>query len=252
MFRASLVAQRVKCLPAMRETWVWSLGQEDPLEKEMAMHSSTLAWKIPWTQKPGGPQSMGSQRIRHNWATSLSLYCSVAKSCPTLSCNLQTRDSLSFTIFWNLLTLTAIESVMPSNHLILCRPLLLLFLTFPNIKVFSVSQFFASGSQSIEASASASVLPMNIQGWFPLGLSGLISLQSKHSSKASILQHSAFLMVQLLHPYMTTGKTIAFTRQNFVGKVISLLFNMFSTFIIAFLPRSKDFFFFKFMSTGWS
>ena len=72
--RTSLVAQRVKHLPAIRETWVRSLGWEDPLEKEMATHSSTLAWKIPWTEKPGRLQSMGSQRVRHDWATSLSLY----------------------------------------------------------------------------------------------------------------------------------------------------------------------------------
>ena len=73
--RASLVAQLLKNLPALQETWVrslWSLGQEDPLEKEMATHSSTLAWKIPWTEKPGGLQSMGSQRAGHNWVTSLS------------------------------------------------------------------------------------------------------------------------------------------------------------------------------------
>ena len=74
---ASLVAQRLKRLPAMRETWVQSLGWEDPLEKEMATHSSILAWIIPWTEEPGGLQSMGSQRVRHNWATSLSLPRSV-------------------------------------------------------------------------------------------------------------------------------------------------------------------------------
>ena len=68
---AFLVAQTVKHLPAMQETWVWSLGQEDPLEKEMATHCSTVAWKIPWTEDPGRLQSMGSQRVRHNWATSL-------------------------------------------------------------------------------------------------------------------------------------------------------------------------------------
>ena len=68
---ASLVAQRLKCLPAMRETWVRFLGQEDPLEKEMATHSSTLAWRIPWTEELGGLQSMGSQRVGHDWATSL-------------------------------------------------------------------------------------------------------------------------------------------------------------------------------------
>ena len=68
---ASLVAQRLKCLPAMRETWVQSLGQEDPLEKKMATHSSILAWRIPWMEEPGGLQSMESQRFGHNWATSL-------------------------------------------------------------------------------------------------------------------------------------------------------------------------------------
>ena len=95
-----------------------------------------------------------------------------------------------------------------------------------------MSQFLASGGQSIGVSALASVLPMNIQGLFPLEWTGGISLLSKglsrvlqhHSSKASILQHSAFFIVQLLHPYMTTGKAIALTRQTFVGKVMSLAF----------------------------
>ena len=71
--RASLVAQRLKCLSGMRETWVRSLGQEDPLEKEMATHSSTLAWRIPWREEPGRLQSMGWQRVGHNWATSLTV-----------------------------------------------------------------------------------------------------------------------------------------------------------------------------------
>ena len=102
---------------------------------------------------------------------------------------------------------------------------------------FPRSQFFSSGGQSIGASASASVLSMNIQGWFPLGWAGLISLVPKwlskvfpknHSLKASTLQHSGFFMVQLSHPYMTTGKTIALTRRTFVGKVMSLLFNTLS------------------------
>ena len=116
---------------------------------------------------------------------------------------------------------------------------------FPASGSFPVSWLFSSGSQSIGASASASVLPLNVQDWFPLGLTGLRvqgtlkSLLQHHSSKASILQHSAFLMVQLSHPYMTTGKTIALIRQTFVGKVVSLLFNMLSRLVIAFLPRSK-------------
>ena len=70
----SLAAQRIKHLPAMQETWIWSLGREDPLEKEMATHSSILAWRIPWTEEPGRLQSMGSQRVRYNWATSLSFF----------------------------------------------------------------------------------------------------------------------------------------------------------------------------------
>ena len=111
-----------------------------------------------------------------------------------------------------------------------------------------MSRLFESGGWSTAVAASASVLPVNIQDWFPLGLTGWISfavqgtlksLLQHHSSKASILQCSAFLIVQLSHPYMTTGKTIALTRRTFVGKVISLLFNMLCRLVIAFLPRSK-------------
>ena len=119
---------------------------------------------------------------------------------------------------------------------------------FPAAESFQMSQLFTSGSQSIGVSASSSVLPMNIQDWFPFGWTGWISLQSKglsrslfqlHSSKASILLCSAFLIVHLSHPYMTTGKTIALTRWTFVGKVMTLLFNMLSRLVITFLPRSK-------------
>ena len=113
------------------------------------------------------------------------------------------QASLSITNSQILLKLMSIESVMPSNHLILCHPLLLPPSVFPSSRVFPRSQFFASGGQSIGVLASASILPMNIQDWFPLGLTGLISLLSKglssllqhHSSKASNLQHSAFFMV---------------------------------------------------------
>ena len=105
--------------------------------------------------------------------------------------------------------------------------------SFPASGSFQMSQLCISGGQSIRVSASASVLSMNIQDWSPVGLTGLISLQSKsvlqhHSSKASIFWCSAFFMVQLAHPYMTTGKTIALTSWTFVGKVMSLLFNMLS------------------------
>ena len=125
--------------------------------------------------------------------------------------------------------------------------------SFPASGSFPISQLFTSDGQSIGVSATASVLPLNIQDWFPLGLTGLISLFScleslqgtlkslrQHRSlKASILLHSAFFIVQLSHPYMTTGKTIALTRWTFVGKVMCLLFNMLSRLVIAFLPRSK-------------
>ena len=104
-----------------------------------------------------------------------------------------------------------------------------------------MSHFFVSCGQSIGVSASASVLPVNIQDWFDLlAVRGTIkSLLQHHSSKASILQCSAFFMVQLSHPYMTTGKTIALTRWTFVGKIMSLLLNTLSSFVLAFLPRRK-------------
>ena len=110
-----------------------------------------------------------------------------------------------------------------------------------------MSQFFASGAHSIGVSVSASVIPMNIGlisfriDWLDLlTVQGTLkSLLQHHSSKASIVWPSAFFIVQLSHPYMTTGKTIALTRQTFVGKVMSVLFNMLSRFVIAFLPRSK-------------
>ena len=119
--------------------------------------------------------------------------------------------------------------------------------SFPASGSFPKSPLFTAGGQSIWASVSASILLMNIQDWFLLGLTGLISLQSKglsrvlqhHSLKASILLHSAFLIVRLSHSYMTTGKTIALTKQTYVGKVISLIFNMLSRFVITFLPRSN-------------
>ena len=126
--------------------------------------------------------------------------------------------SLPITNFWNFLKLMSLESVMPSKHFILCCPLLLLPSIFPSIRVFSSELAPHISGQSTGASTSASVLPKNIHDWFPLGLTSLISLQSMelsrvffntNSSKASILWHSAFLMVQLSHPYMTAGKTIA-------------------------------------------
>ena len=115
-------------------------------------------------------------------------------------CTAACQASLSFTVSWSLLKLLSIESVVPSNHLILCRPLLLLLTIFPSIRVFPVSWLFASGGQRIGASALASVLPMNIQGWFLLGLSGLISLKSKRLTGVfsnTIVQKHQFFVI---HP----------------------------------------------------
>ena len=117
--------------------------------------------------------------------------------------------------------------------------------SFPASGSFLMSQLFSSSGWSIGTSASASVLPMNIQHWFPLGWTGLISLQSKGLKsyptpqfKSIIIWCSVFFMVQLSHPYMSTGKTIALTRWTFVGKMMSLLFNSLSRFVIVFLPKS--------------
>ena len=174
--------------------------------------------------------------------------CLVAKSCPTL-CDPMDCSMPSSSVLHCLLEFAQIHvhwvSVV-SNHLILSTPFFCL-LSFLASGSFPVSWLFMSGGRNTEAAASASVLPMNIQAWFPLGLIGLISLQSKglksllqhHNSKASVLRHSAFFMVQLSHPYMTTGKTIALTIWTFVGKVMSLLLNTLSRFVITFLPRSK-------------
>ena len=138
------------------------------------------------------------------------------------------QASLSITNSWSLLKLMSIESVMPSNHLILCCPLLLLPSIFPSTRVFS----------------NESVIhirwPFRIDWLDLLALWGTLkSLLQHHSSEASILQHSVFFIVQPSHPYMTTGKTIALTRQTFAGKLMSLLFNILSRFIIAFLPKNK-------------
>ena len=169
-----LVAQTVKHLPIKWETRVQPLGWEPLgffLEKEMATHSSILAWKIPWMEDPGRLQFMGSQRVGHNGATSLSF--TFFLSCP-----------LSW--WWHPTTL--------------CHPLLLPPSISPCIMVFQMSQFFTSGSQSIGVSASGSVLPMNTQDWFALGWTGWISLQSKGLSRVfsnTTVQKHQFFGAQL-------------------------------------------------------
>ena len=154
------------------------------------------------------------------------------------------QASLSITISWSSLKLTSIESVMPSSHLILCLPLLLLPPVPPSIRVFSKEWVLhirwpkdRSFSFNISPSNEYSGLVSFRMDWFDLlAVQGTLkSLLQHHSSKASILRHSAFI-VQLSHSYITTGKTIALTRWTFVGRVMSLLFNMLSRFVTAFLP----------------
>ena len=157
------------------------------------------------------------------------------------------QASLSITSSKSFLKLLSIESVMSSNHLILCCPLLLPSI-FPSIRVFSNETVLCirwpkHWSFSFRISPSNEywrLIPFRIDWLDLLAVQGTLkSLLQHYSSKASILRHSAFFMVQLSHVYMTTGKTIALTRQAFVGKVTSLLFNMLSSLVIAFLPRRK-------------
>ena len=139
---------------------------------------------------------------------------------------------------------------MPSNHLILCRPLLLLPSIFPSIRVFSNESALRIRCGQSYWSFSFNISPSNEHPgliYFRMDLLDLLAVQGTlksllqhHSSKASVLRCSAFFMVQLSHPYVTTGKTIGLTRGTFVGKVMSLLFNMLSRFVIAFLPRSRQ------------
>ena len=155
---------------------------------------------------------------------------------------------LSITNSQSLLKLVSIESVMPSNHLILWRPLLLPPSIFPSIRVFFNESIlhvrwpkYWSFSFSISSSKEYLGLISFRMDWLDLlAVQGTLkTLLQHHNSKASILWHLAFFIVQFSHPYMTTGKTIALTRQTFVSKVMSLLCNMLSRLVIAFLPRSK-------------
>ena len=158
------------------------------------------------------------------------------------------QASLSITNSWSLLKLMSIELVIPSTHLILCHPLLLPPSVFPSIRVFSNESVlpmrwpkYCSFSFSISPSNEYSGLISFRMNWLDLlAVQGTLkSLLQCHSSETSIFRCSAFFIVQLSHPYMTTGKTIALNRWTFVGKVMSLLLNMLSRLVIAFLPRSK-------------
>ena len=178
------------------------------------------------------------------------LFSSVTQSCLTLCDPMTTAclASLSISNCWSLPKPMSIKSVMPSNHLILCHPLLLLPSIFPSIRVFSNESAFCirwpkywSFSFNISPSNEHLGLISFRMDWLDLlAVQGTLkSLFQHHGSKESILLCSAFFIVQLSHPYMTTGNTIALTRWTFVGKVVSLLFNMLSRLVITFLPKSK-------------
>ena len=167
--------------------------------------------------------------------------CSVAQTCWTLSdpmdCNMP--GLLSFTISWSLLKLTSIESVIPSNHLILCHPLFFLSSIFPSIRVFSSESVlhirwpkYWSFSFSISSSNEYSGLISFRIDWLDLpAVQGTLNSLLQHQFKSINSSAFSFFMVQILHPYITTGKTIVLTIQTSVGKVMSLLFNMLSRFV---------------------
>ena len=207
----------------------------------MSMHSRILSitfMKFHYITLKGSVQLSSVQSLNHVWHFAT----------PWAATH---QASLSITNSQSLLTLMSTESVMPSNHLSLCRPLLLLHLIFPSIRVFPNESTLHirwpknwSFSFNISPSDEHSGLISFRMDWLDLlAVQGTLkSLLQHHSSKASILQHSVFFIFQLPHPYMTTGKTLTWTRQTFVGKVMSLLFNMLSRLVITFLPRSKHLF----------
>ena len=196
---------------------------------------------------------MGLQRIGHDWETNtFTRFSSVQLlSCVRLFATPWTaacQASLSITNSQSLPKLMSTESVMPSTHLILCYPLLLLPSVFPSIRVFSDESTLCirwpkywNFSFNISPSSEHPGRISFRMDWLDfLAVQGTLkSLLQHHSSKASILWHLPFFMVELSHPYMTIGKTIALTRQTFVGKVMSLLFNMLCRLVMVFLPRSK-------------
>ena len=180
---------------------------------------------------------------------SIPQFSSATQSCPTL-CNSMNRSTPGLPVHHKLpeFTQTSIELVMPPNHLILCRPLLFLPSVFPNIRVFSNKSALCirwpkywSFSFYISPSNGHPGLISFRMDWLDLlAVQGTLkSLLQDRSSKASILRPSAFFIVQLSHPYMTTGKTIALTRRTLVGKVMSRLLNILSRLVITFLPGSK-------------
>ena len=223
------MAQRPWIRPCRSNVWLWDAVQvADPTYGLVSSDEDT------------GPHP---QFLAHEWRMSLSSVQSL--SCVRLFVTPWTaacQASLSITNSWSLLRLMSIASVMPSNHLILCHPLLLLHSIFASIRVFSNESVlhirwpeYWSFSFSINPSNEHPGLISFRMDWLDLAVQGTLkSLLQYHSSKASILGHSAFFIVQLSCPYMTTGKTIGLTRWTFVGRVMSLLVNMLSS-----LPKEK-------------
>ena len=221
----------------------------------MTASSSILAWKIPWTEETCRLQSMELQRVGHDWVQvythththTVQFSHSVGSESFVTPWTAAFQASLSITNSQSLLKLISLELVMPSNHLNLCHPLLLLPSIFPSIRVFSNESVLLirwpklwSFSFNISPSNEYSeLISFRIYWVYLLTVKGTLKSLQQHSSKAAILQHSAFFIVQLSHPYVTTRKTIALTRQTCVDKVMSLLFNMLSRLVITFISRSK-------------
>ena len=206
----------------------------------MATHSNILAWKTPWAEEHGGLQLLGhkeadmtehthTNQTHREKCTSIHQFSSVAQSCPTL-CDPWTvacQASLSIINFQSWLKLLSIESVMPSNHLILCHPLFLLSSIFPSIRVSSNesvlcirwSKYWSLSFSIIPSNEYSGLISFRMDWLDLLAVQGTLkSLLQHHSSKASIFQCSAFFTVQLSHPRVTTGKTIALPKWTFVGK----------------------------------
>ena len=197
------------------------------------MGAVRIAWEGSWPLAPSSSSVQFSHSVVSDSAT------------PWTAAH---QASLSITNSWSLPKLMSIESVMPFNHLILCQPLLLLPSIFPSIRVFSNEsalrirwpKYWSFSFNISPYNEHSGLISFRMDCLDLLAVQGTLkSLLQHHSSKASILQCSAFFIVQLSHPYMTTGNTTALTRRTFVGKVISLLFNMLSRLVITFLPRSK-------------
>ena len=195
-----------------------------PVVPSVDWPSPLLAWRVSYLLRSSSIVTTSEKQF-------LLFSCSVAQSCPTLcSWTAARQASLSITNSQSLLNLISIESMVPSNHLILCRPLLLLPLIFPSVRVFANESTLRN--RWPKNWSSASVLPMNIQGWFPLGWTGLISLQSEGLSRVfsntTVWKHQFFSAQLSLWSnsqclYMTTGKTKALTIQTFVSKVKMLV-----------------------------